>query len=272
MLARAADKARGGPASLQAELLLGTGEIAVWQGDYARALKLVSQLPSPAGDDREAVLRRLRGLDTAAEARFYAGDTAAALAGYQRVGVETEAARAHWPDDPRFRWTLQRQQWNVGTTLNDRGRTVEALPPLRASRDGWLAMAERDPEDEAVASWVRIARESYGEALAHAGRTAAAIDELSLSLAARRAWLAGQPASAERRRALIVGLNPLADALAMAGRRGEACALYGEATAMAKQMAASGNLTTLDRDSVLKQLRTTATRYCPEIDVARSLA
>ena len=272
MLTQARAKAAGGPLSLQADLLLGAAEIAVWQGDYARALKLVSQVPPGAGDDREAVLRRLRGLDTAAEAQFYAGDSSAALAGYRRIGFETAAAQARWPGDPRFRWMLQRQQWNFGTTLNDQGRSVDALGPLRASRDGWLAMAERDPEDEAVASWVRTARESYGEALAHAGRTDAAIDELSLSLSSRRAWLAGLPASAERRRALIVGLTPLADALAMAGRRGEACALYGEATAMAQRMAASGNLTALDRDSLLKQLHTSAKRNCPEIDAGRPLA
>ncbi len=272
MLARAADKVRGGPASLQDELLLGAGEIAVWQGDYGRARKLVAKVRSGNQDDRDAVLRRLRGLETGAEARFYADDIAASLAGYRMVEAEAAAALARWPDDPRFRWSLQRQQWNLGTTLVGMDRSAEALDPLRASRDGWLAMARSDPEDEALASWVRTARESYGEALAHAGRTTAAIDELSLSLAGRRAWLAGQPDNAERRRALIVGLVPLGNALATAGRRGEACALYSEAAAMAKRMAASSNLTALDRDSVIKELHDGAARNCPEIDVGRPFA
>ena len=207
-------------------------------------------------------MRRLRALDFAAEAHFYAGDKPRALAGYRAAAAAAAAGEAHWPDDPRWRWALQRQQWNLGTTLTDVGRGPEALAMLRAARDGWMAMGRADPEDESVAAWGRIARLAYGEALAGAGHTDAAIAELSASLADRRQWLAEQPDNAERRRALVVGLNALADVLAPAGRRLEACQLYGESKAMSDRMARAGMLTKLDRDSMVKLLDEGLARYC----------
>jgi hypothetical protein len=263
MLTAAAASAGAAPPALRDELRLAEAEIADWQGQYARAIALAERVAAAQPADAEAALRQLRGHDLAAEGHYYAGNKAAALAGYQAAAAAARAGLARWPDEPRFRWTLQRQQWNVGTTLIDAGRSAEALPMLKQSRDGWMAMASADPDDAAVASWVRVARAAYGQALTGAGQTGAAITELSASLADRREWLADKPDSAERQRALIIGLQALAEALAAAGRPAEACAMLGESDAMVQRMTRAGSFTQQDRDSIMPLLAEGLERSCP---------
>lgn len=263
LLAEAAKNAPNPAPDLRDDLQLATSEVAQWQGDYTRAIAAAEAVFRPAPATLEDWLRQVRARDLAAEARYYGGDKAGALAGYRAALEVAEAGRARLPEEPALRWAVQRQQWNLGTTLLDAGDARAALPLLAQSRDGWLAMARADPEDQSVASWVRTTRLSYGEALAAAGQTGAAVTELSASLADRRAWLAGLPGNAERQRALIVGLNGLGDALAAAGRRGEACGLIGEARGVVGQMQKAGTLTALDRDSIVELLDGSAARNCP---------
>jgi hypothetical protein len=248
---------------LREELALAESEVAQWQGDYARAITRAEAVFRPAAADAAGWVRQVRARDLAAEARYYQDDKAGALAGYRAALALAEAGRGRFPDEPALGWQVQRQQWNLGSTLAAAGQWAAALPLLKASRDGWLQLAAADPEDQAVAAWVRTTRLSYGEGLAGAGQREAAIAELSQSLADRRAWLAAKPGDAERQRALVVGLNALADALAAAGRRGEACGLIGEARAMTERMAASGGLTGLDRDSIVRQLAASRAEACP---------
>ena len=262
MLIEAKASAGDAPPPLRDELLLGEAEIADWQGEYGKAIVLAEGVAAAKPADAEAALRQLRGYDLAAEGHYYAGNKPAALAEYQAAAAAARAGLGRWPDEPRFRWTLQRQQWNVGTTLIDAGRAAEALPMLKESRDGWKAMARADPEDGAVASWVRIAELAYGQALLAAGQVEPAIAELSGSLAGRREWLADKPDNAERQRALIIGLQTLADALGVAGRRAEACALLGEATGMVQRMTKAGSFTQLDRDSMGPLLADGLRQHC----------
>ncbi len=262
MLAAAEAAAAGAPPALRDELALAHAEIAAWAGEYPRTIALASRVTALAASDSEAGLRQLRGLDLVAEAQYYAGDKAAALAGYRAALVAASAGAARWPDEPRWRWAVQRQLWTLGSTLTDAERGREALPVLAAARDGWAAMARADRDDEAVTSWLRIAQLAHGQALAAAGRPGDAIAELSTALADRRAWLAREPRSAERQRALSVGLNNLADVLAAAGRRAEACALYAESSALGERMRRAGTQTELDSDSMVKLLAEAEARWC----------
>jgi hypothetical protein len=169
---------------------------------------------------------------------------------------------------PAFAWAVLRQQWNLGSTLLDMGASGsaaqrdEALGLLAQARNGWLALARADPADGSLASWVRTARLSYGEALGVAGHSQAAIAELSTTVAERRAALAQRPRSAELQRSLVVGLNALGEMLASAGRRGEACGLLVEGSAATERMAANGAVTGLDRDSMVRQLDEARAQFC----------
>ena len=264
MLAAAAVSAgEAPPPALRDELLLGRAEIADWQGEYPKAIALAQRVAAVKPSGPEAALRQLRAHDLAAEGQYYAGDKAAAQAGYRLAAAAAQAGLVRWPDEPRFRWTLQRQQWNLGTTLIDAGPAAEALPMLKQPRDGWTAMAQADPEDGAVASWVRIAEMAYGQGLLAAGQVEQAIAQLSASLAGRREWLADRPANAERQRALIIGLQALADALGSASRQPEACAMLKEAGAMVQRMGKAGSFTQLDRDSMVPLLGEGLKRHCP---------
>jgi serine/threonine-protein kinase len=263
LLKAASEAAPDAPPALRADMLLGEADIANWQGDYGRAIALGRQVASGKPGDAEAALRQLRGLDAAAEGLYYGGDRTAALAAYRSAAAAAEAGVARWPDEPRFRWVLLRNQWNLGTTLVDAGLAAEALPMLRDSRNGWMAMAKSDPEDGAVASWVRIAQLAYGQGLAAAGQTGPAIAELATSVAERRVWLADNPGNAERQRALVIGLQAMADVFGLAGRTAEACALLAESDGMMLRMARSGGLTQLDRDSMVPLRNETAAAYCP---------
>lgn len=249
--------------ALRDELALAQSEVAQWQGNYRRAIVRAEAVFREGPQTATEWLRQIKARDLDAEARYYGGEKPTAIIGYRAALAMAEAGRVRFPSEPALNWQVRRQQWNLGTSLADAGQWAAALPLLQASRDGWMAMAATDPEDQALAAWVRTTRLSYGEGLAGAGQRAAAIAELSQSLADRRAWLAAQPAATDRQRALVVGLNALADVLATAGRRGEACGLINEAQAMTARMAAAGALTGLDRDSLLRQLDAGRAGACP---------
>jgi hypothetical protein len=250
------------PAPRREELALAQSEIAIWQGRYAAAQAQAEALFQPLPADAAGWLRQMRAHELAAEARFYAGDKAGAEGGYgEALAIATAGAR-RFADQPAFRWAVQRQQWNLGATMLDRGEAIAALPVLAAARTGWMAMAATDPQDESLASWARTARLTYGEGLAAAGQTGPAIAELSQSLADRRRALAGRPGTAEAQRQLLVGLLSLGDVLGAAGRGGEACALIGEAGTMIASMAKASPMTGLDRDSIVRQTEASRARFC----------
>ena len=259
MLAAAAASAIDAPPALHEELLLAQSEIAQWQGQYPLAVAHADAVRHTVPADADGWLRQVRAADLAAEAQFYGGDRKAAARGYRDALAIAEAGAARFSDRTAFRWAVQRQQWNLGTTLLDTGNAAGALPLLAASRRGWMAMAALDPADESLASWVRTARLSYGEGLAEVGRAPDAIAELRRSLADRRVWLAGRPDRAEAQRSLVVGLTALADRL---GPGIEACGLHTEATAMIQAMAHAGSLTALDRGSVAAQVADGVARDC----------
>ena len=263
MLVPAAAAARGAPPAVQEEVRLAQAEVANWRGDYTAAIRLAAPLaeaPPPA--DSEAGLRRLQALDFMAEAQFYRGEQRAARDSYALAVAAARSGLARWPDEPRWRWALQRQQWNLGSTLTELGDPAAAVPLLLASRNGWMAMARADPQDESLAAWVRVTQLSHGEALRAAGQPAAAIAELAATLADRRLWLADRPDSPERQRGLVTGLNALADALAVTGRAGEACPLLAEAGAITARMARAGSLTALDQDMLVKPGNAIVARHC----------
>ena len=250
------------PAPQREELALAQSEIAIWQGRYGAAQAQAEALFHPLPADAAGWLRQMRGHELAAEARFYGGDKAGAEDGYAEALAIATAGAKRFADQPAFRWAVQRQQWNLGATMLDRGQAAAALPVLAAARSGWMAMAAADAEDESLASWARTARLTYGEGLAAAGQTGPAIAELSQSLADRRRALAGRPANAEAQRQLLVGLLSLGDVLGNAGRGGEACGLIDEAGTMIAGMAKTGPMTGLDRDSIVRQTKASRERFC----------
>ncbi len=262
MLVAAAALATDAPPALRDELRLANGEVGAWQGNYALAARLAAAVAAAPIPDAAAALRHVRALDQEGEAHFYAGQKAEALAAYRAAVASAAQAVTRWPAEQRFRWALQRQQWSLGTTLVDAGAAGEALAVLGPARRGWMAMAAADPEDESLAAWVRIIRIAYGQAMTAAGHPAEAITELNASVADRRRWLAAAPMSAERRRALVVGLSALAEALGSARRHSEACMLFDEALDTTRRMASTGGLTRLDRDSEVRLLDEGRARYC----------
>lgn len=263
MLAAAAASAPSPPPALREELLLARSEIAQWQGDYpaatAHAQAVIGRLPA----DLAGWLRQMRARDLAAEARYYADDRAGAVAGYRTALAQAEAGEARFPDQPALRWAVQRQQWNLGSSLAATGQTAASLPLLERSLGGWTAMAKADPEDQSLASWVAVTRLSYGEALRVGGRNEAAIAVLSTALAEARAALTRIPGATDRQRALTIRLIALGDALAAGNRRGEACALFNEAATAQQRLAATGSVTGLDGSSMSRNLRESLGRFCP---------
>ncbi len=262
MLAASRPEAMRAGGALKDDWWLGQSTAAGWNGDYEASLQAARQDAKQAADDPAAALTRLRALDLEAEAAFYLEDLEAARATYEEAVQTAQTALARWPEDSRLRWNLLRQQWNLGGTLIETGRSREAVPMLAQALSGWQALQRADPSDEAVRVWVWATRLSYGQALAGAGDFARAIPVLSEALAERRAWHGARPEDADRRRLLMKAQATLADALAPAGRIGEACALYAEAEALSRTMEKDGQLTGYDRSETLQMMRDSQKRYC----------
>jgi hypothetical protein len=251
------------PPPLQEALALVQAEITQWRGAYAISANQAEAVIRPlGGQDIDGWLRQLRARDLAAEGHYYAGAMPRAISRYQDALAGALVGAKRWPAEPQLAWAVRRQEWNLGSTLADAGQPQAALPYLRAARDGWLALAAADPQDQSLAWWGRVARLSYGEALGGAGQHDAAIIELGISVAERRAAIAAQPGNADRQRALLAGLDGLARVEVGAGRFGRACAHYGEALALAAGMARAGQLSPLDKDSVITSLAAGERRHC----------
>lgn len=250
-------------AALAVDLALAEAELALWSGRYAQGLQLAAaQIRPLAGPDAQAWLRQLRARDMAAEGDYYLGRMPQAARLYAEALAGAEAGLKRWPDDPQLRWAVGRQQWNLGTTLLELRQVAAALPVLKAARDGWVALAAADRQDEALASWQRTARLAYGEGLSHAGQHDAAIAELAATVADRRAALAGQPGNADRQISLLTGLGALASALGEGKRLAEACAMLGEAADLARRLEQAGALSPQDRDRTLKVQAADRARWC----------
>lgn len=261
-----------GAGALAADWWLARAELASWAGDHEAALAAARRVAPEPADTPVVTLRQLRARDLEAEALYYRGALAEALAGYRETLAAAEAASARWPDDIRLRWALLRQQWNLGSTMVTAGDPRLALPLLGAALDGWQALARADPSDAALGFWVRATRLSYGQALAAAGDRTAAAGVLSEAVAERRQWLADRPADADRRRMLVKGLASLGDALAGLDRAREACPLYAEARRLLEGMAADGQRTGLDRDETERLIAAAETRHCPAAETHQARA
>ena len=255
-----------GAGALADDWWLAQSEIQGWKGEYRASAEAARRVGQGPASDPQAALRQLKALDLEGEALYYLGDLAGAEAGYARAVAVAEAAAARWPRDNRLRWGVLRQQWNLGSTLVQKGQGREAVPILRASLAGWEALMQADPSDEAVQAWVQALRLSYGQALGKAGNMRGAITELSRSVAERRTWLQQMPDNADRRRMLLKSQASLADLLVPAGRIAEACSLYTEAAGLSELMEKAGQLTTFDRSETLTLLQQARLRACGALD------
>ena len=251
-LARARPLLAAAPAALRDELALAEATLALWQGRYPEATRRAEAMIQPWADQPQpAWLQQLQARDAAAEGRYYQGQAMQAAALYRNALTGAQAGLRRWPGNVQLRWAVGRQQWNLGTTLVSAGQAQAALPILLAARNEWVAMAAVDPEDEALAWWSRVARLAYGEALAATGNLPAAIDELTRSLAERRAALAAAPNNVDRQRALLTGLGGLAHVLGEGSRRVEACSVLAEAAELSGRMQQAGALSPQDRDELV---------------------
>jgi tetratricopeptide (TPR) repeat protein len=198
----------------------------------------------------------------AAEGHYYQGRIQVATQLYGEALAGAKAGLERWPGNPQLLWAVGRQQWNLGTTLLEAGRIAAALAVLKDARDGWIALAAADPQDEALASWQRTARLAYGEGLSQAGQHGPAIAELAASVAERRTALAAVPANVDRQLSLLTGLGALAAALGDGGRRAEACATLGEAADLAKRLNRVDGFSAQDRDRTLRIQAAIRARWC----------
>jgi tetratricopeptide (TPR) repeat protein len=253
------------PSALRADYLFVASETAQWEGQFTRAAALARRglalLPAQDGD-AAAVLRRARGLDLAAEAQWYAGQEAAAVAPFATAVQALERATARWPEDRAIRTALTRARWTLGTTLVGLKDYAPAVTLLEQAWSAARSDAAADPDDATAARRLRVQQFAYGQALAGAGELPEALALLHRSVAARFAWWRRAPGDARRQRDWVIGIAALADVLAPAGRRDEACRLYGQAGVAIARLAAADRLSPLDRRATVRLLAEGKGRYC----------
>ncbi|TPE63618.1 hypothetical protein FJQ54_01765 [Sandaracinobacter neustonicus] len=251
-----------GMRGLTGDWWLAESAIQGWKGDYTRSVQAARKVERVADGDALQALQNTRALDFEAEALYYLQDMEGALGTYKQAVSAAESGLKRWPEDGRLRWSLLRQKWNLGSTLIQMQRPVEAAPILADTLSGWQGVARADPSDEAVRVWVWVTRLSYGQALAGMRDYARAIPVLGEAVAERRAWHAARPGDADRRRLLMKAQASLADTLAVAGRTREACALYAESGRLADEMEKAGQLTGYDKSETQIPVRAASARHC----------
>jgi serine/threonine-protein kinase len=235
--------------------ILARGQILDHEGDFAALRPLLARAMAkarsiPPGEGRDAVewllkleqLRSLRG-----DLFYYTGDRGRGLAEYRLASAALDRSSAIRTD---VRAVIRQAfvDFNIASTLSEMGRTDEALHWIE--RGVAAAARLRTFEDSPRARHIQnIVTMEHAMALKALGRFDAAIVEARASIAGRKARRAMQPDNYEARRAVPVGLRPLAELYRTAGHPAESCATIREAADAWREIGRSGGLTRFDRES-----------------------
>ncbi|HEX8232517.1 MAG TPA: serine/threonine-protein kinase [Caulobacteraceae bacterium] len=242
-----------------------------WQGRYPEAvanaraaLAAIARLPPPLVNSPEARLLEADAYDLMAEATYYAGGEAGAVAPYRRQLEILEALSRERPDDPVAGRALSRAGWALGTTLLSLNRAAEALPLLEAADRRAQALVAFDPEDEQARRTFAIVRQARAQALALLRRYDEALPLLVARADELREALRLHP-SFQIERDYAIALASVADAHADARRAGPACRAYADAMQVWDDLRRKKQLTRLDQDYAIRLIRERTRTLCPTV-------
>jgi tetratricopeptide (TPR) repeat protein len=202
----------------------------------------------PPGEGRDAVewLLKLEAIHSLkGDLLYYSGDKAGGLAEYQRAAASLDRSERIRTD---VRAVIRQAfvAFNVASTLAEQGKAREALAWIE--RGVAAAARLRTFEDSPRARHIQnIVTMEHAVELKALGRFDQAIAEALVSIAGRKARVALQPDNYEARRAVPVGLRPLAELYHDSGRGEAACETLAEAARDWAAIARSGGLTEFDR-------------------------
>lgn len=203
------------------------------QEEYATLLKELPQviahygaLPLPATSER--ALRFESGWTLLADAQWYLGDQAAALASYRKA-LDTLRQPA-FANDARVVARQGYAAFNIAGSLVVAKRLPEALATIETGVAAMERLRVFDSGPRAL-HMEAIVRLEYATELGALGRFDEAIGQARASIAERIAQARLQPASYEALRSVPVAFRPLGELYRSAGRPVEACRALAEAEA-----------------------------------------
>ena len=234
---------------------LARGQILDHEGDFTALRPVLDRAAVqaraiPPGQGRDAVewllkveqFRSLRG-----DLLYYGGNPLGGLAEYLKAAEALDRANAIRID---VRAVIRQAfvAFNIASTLAEQGRNREALAWIE--RGVAAAARLRTFEDSPRARHIQnIVTMEHAMQLKALGRYDRAIAEARASIEGRKARVAIQPDHYEARRAVPVGLRPLAELYRTAGRPAEACAALKEAATAWQEIDRTSGIARFDRGS-----------------------
>jgi serine/threonine protein kinase len=233
------------------------GQVFDYEGKFAPLGRLVAAAfvraraipPASGGQAVEWLLKVEQLHSLAGDALYYSGNIEGALAQYRQAAFTLQRSRTIRTD---VRAVIREAfvGFNIASTLAEHGRPREALEWIErgVAAAARLRTFEDSPRARHIQNIVTMERAVELKAL---GRLDEAIREARASIEGRKERVRLQPGNYEARRAVPVGLRPLAELYQAAGRKEEACATLAEADRAWLAIDRDGGITQFDKGADL---------------------
>jgi serine/threonine-protein kinase len=250
------DSARIYATAIQAE-----GDSWGWDGEYAKSLEpfrraeaFIAAL-SPALQNETGVMKAHSAiLRLRAEAHHELKDNAAALPAVTQAVAINEALAKREPDSPEVLRKLAISLWYRAAVLSAMDRDADAYASVDRSVAITRQMRARDPADRGATGLFAVVGEVRAMVLADLkrfGESYAMADEV---VAAHRQIVAQSDNAPGPRRSMAATLKSVGGVYYNGGEYGRACATWGEARGIYRDLEKAGKLTGHDRDAALGEM------------------
>lgn len=248
-------------ARIYATALQAEGDSWGWDGEYARSLEPFRRAEAfiaglaPALRNETGVMKAHSAiLRLRAEAHHELKDNVAALPAVTEAVAINEALARREPDSPEVRRKLAISLWYRASVLSALDRDAEAYASVDRSVAITRQMRAKDPADRGATGLFAVVGEVRAMVLADLRRFAESYAMADEVLAAHREIVARSDNAPGPRRSMAATLKSLGGVYYNGGGYGRACATWGEARDIYRDLEKAGKLTGHDRDAALGEM------------------
>jgi tetratricopeptide (TPR) repeat protein len=251
------DAARIYATAIQAE-----GDSWGWDGEYAKSLEpfrraeaFIADLPPTLQNDTGVMKAHSAILRLRAEAHHELKDNAAALPAVTQAVAINEALAKRDPDSPEVLRKLAISLWYRAAVLSAMDRDADAYASVDRSVAITRQMRARDPADRGATGLFAVVGEVRAMVLADLkrfGESYAMADEV---VTAHRQIVAQSDNAPGPRRSMAATLKSVGGVYYNGGEYARACATWGEARGIYRDLERAGKLTGHDREAALGEMQ-----------------
>ncbi|MBU1374333.1 MAG: serine/threonine protein kinase [Alphaproteobacteria bacterium] len=256
-------------ARIYATAIQAEGDSWGWDGEYARSLEpfrraeaFIAGLPPALRSETGVMKAHSAILRLRAEAHHELKDDAAALPAVTEAVAINEALARREPDSPEVLRKLAISLWYRAAVLSAMDRDADAYASVDRAVAITRQMRARDPADRGATGLFAVVGEVRAMVLADLKRFAESYAMADEVVAAHRQIVSQSDNAPGPRRSMAATLKSVGGVYYNGGRYPQACATWGEARGIYRDLEKAGKLTGHDRDQALGEMQRWMTAAC----------